>query len=167
VRVDLAVAMRHRLHGQVIDPRQAGRAPAGQRRQRAAVAAGQVAARQPHLLVDQVVVVQQPFTGRHHRQLVAGEGIQGLDRAFQYGAVLGQPRQHPFRALAGLQRVLLGQAPSQLFHLRGVQQLGAQRRLGRGAADGGVVTAAPPCDQQPPQDPPALPPPPCTHMTSR
>ncbi|MDQ1133040.1 hypothetical protein QE386_001635 [Pseudoxanthomonas winnipegensis] len=164
--IDLAIAVGHRLHGQVVDPRQAGRRPAGQRRQRPAVAAGQVAPRQPHLLVDQVVVVQQPFAGRHHRQLVAGEGVQGLDRALEHRAVFGQPRQHPLRALPGLQRVLLGQAPAQLFHLGGVEQLGAQRRLGCGGADR-VAVALPPTRQQPPQDPPAPPPPPCTHLTSR
>src|SRR3546814_2792729 len=72
--LDPAVAVRDRVERDVVHARQPVGRAAVQARQFAAVALGQVAPRDAHLLLDQVEVVEQPVARRRQAAL----GVRGL-----------------------------------------------------------------------------------------
>ena len=128
-RVDPAVAVRNDFEGDLVDARIAFGLFVGQARQFLAVVLRQVAARRADLFFDQVEIVEQPLGGG--RDLAPG-----LDGGGQFGAgagndigVLGQARQQAVGAAALAQLVARGQVLAVGCHLRGAEQLGAQRQF--------------------------------------
>ena len=140
--VDAAVAVRDDLQRDVIDPRQAGRGAVVQPRQFAAVALGQVPAGDADLLLDQVEVVQQPFGRRRDPALAPGRLGQPLAAVGDDRLVVGQPAEQQIHAGAFAQAVLASQLAAVLFHLLGIEQLRAQRRLLLRSRAGGHAAAA-------------------------
>ena len=129
VRVHPSVAVGNGLEHEVIHPRQAGRRALGQGGQLPAIAFGQVTPGDADLFLDEVEVIEQPFSGgrdavaRCHcrRQQLAG---------FDYHALVGgQARQQPVRHASRCQAVRRRKAHPVLFHLLGTKQLRPQRRL--------------------------------------
>ena len=124
----MAVAMRHRFQRDVIDARQAGRLTARQARQLAAVARRQVPAGGADLLLDQVEIVEQPFTGRRDRALGLDRRGEQIEGAQQGLLVRRQPRQQEVGDAPAGQRMDPGQRLAVAAHLPAAEQLGAQRR---------------------------------------
>ena len=129
VSVQAAVPVRDRLERDVVDPRQPGRRAFGQARQLAAVARREVAPRGPNLLLDQVVVVEQPLAGGRDAPIVVHRLRQERADGGEEGLVLRQPNQECVRAAPRAQPVRGGQHLSVLRHLLAAEQLRAQRRF--------------------------------------
>ncbi len=130
--VDAPVAVSDRFERDVVDARQAARRAAGEDREFAAVALGEMPPRGADLLFDQVEVIEQPFAGRgdaaallHRRHLQAG----GAD---QHALVLHQALEQPVAALLARKPVRFRQRAPVPVHLVGAEQLRAQRWLGGG-----------------------------------
>jgi len=90
-----AVAVRHGLHRQVIDPRQTRARPGAQARQLAAVARGQEPCSTARLLLQQVVVVDQPLAGGCAPALRPLPLAEQLAYRRQGPTVVGQACQQP------------------------------------------------------------------------
>ncbi|MNS70210.1 hypothetical protein D3C72_1035510 [compost metagenome] len=137
--INARVAVRDHLQRNVVHPGQALGRTAGQFRQAAAVALGQMALGQADLLFDQVEVVQQPFVGGGELAVL----LHGFDQQragfAQQGLVFIQARQQLVLRAECAQHVRLGQRPAVRFHLHGVEQFRAQRRFALGGAKRGLA----------------------------
>ena len=141
--IQAAVAVRNRLEGDVVDPRQSGRWTVGQARQFTAVASREVPPRRPDLLLDQIEVVEQPFS-RRRDPAVGIDGVRQQDpHGHQQALVLRQPSQEPVGCTPSAQPVPAGQDLSVLGHLLATEELRAQRRRFAGE---GRREVAPPAD---------------------
>ena len=130
VDVDAAVAVRDDGQRQVIDARQPAAGTVGEPRQLGAVVLRQVAARDADLLLDQVVVVEQPFAGRRDAALLVElAGEQRMPGGERRGVVL-QPRDQPVLRAPALDDVVACQRLGVGFELFGAVQLGAQGQFG-------------------------------------
>jgi hypothetical protein len=130
--IDPAIAVRHDLEHEVVDARLPGRWPIGQARQADAVAARQVSPCGADLFLDEVKVVEQPFSRRRDAAILGGgrgEPPRGVDECMFVG---GQPRQQAVRTRARRELVGGGKSLAVLHHLLAAEQLRAQGWLGFG-----------------------------------
>ena len=127
--VEVAVRVRHERPGQAEHARVAGEGPAGQLGQAPVVAGGQIVAHLAHMLLDQVVVVEQPFGGRHHAAAALqffGARAIGLQQDRRVVVQSGVQRQDDRRRLRhGLRS---GEALSVLLQPLDTEQLFTHRR---------------------------------------
>ncbi len=151
IAVDASIAVRDGLHRKLIYTWQPGRGAGGKRRQLPAVATRQVAPRGLDLFFDQVVVVEQPFTGRGDRALfthhTAEQGVGVLQDTF----VGLQALEQALRAGSHPHAVLARKCTAVDLHLFNAVQRGPQRALGgfNGRGRGLPLTPAP--TNKPPQ----------------
>ena len=124
--VDAAVRVRDQLEREIVDARHAR--VAVEPRQHPAVAARQVAPGDQDLIVEQVVVVDEPLGGR--RDLPAARDRVG-DQPIRVGQrllVVGEPLEQPIFTAPRADRVRAGEHLRVMLELAGAEQLGAQRR---------------------------------------
>ena len=124
-RINPSVAMRHGFQGNVVHARMADRWPAGQARQFAAVAFGQVALGSADLLFDEVKIVEQPFASRRDPAFFGSDGSQSATDIDQRIFVGRQPAEQTVGDGAGGEPVRGGQRLAVLRHLVGAVQGGA------------------------------------------
>ena len=120
--------VRDELEREVVDARRAQR-PVGELRELALIAAGQVEPRRADLLLDQVIVVDEPL-GRRRDLATAPDRIADEPiRVAQRQLVVAQARQQPVVARgSGRDLVPAGDAPRVALELRDVEELGPDRR---------------------------------------
>jgi hypothetical protein len=134
--IDLAVAVADEFHDDIVD---AGKAAAGavpEAGQFAAVAGGQVGAGQFDLLLDEVVVVEQPLAGG--RDAVAAPDAFGDDAvaAVDFGGAPGELVEELFRFAQDFDLVVAGEDLGVVFELRDAKQFGAHGHFVGGGALG-------------------------------
>ena len=127
LRVHPAVDVRDQLQRDVVDAGEAGQGTRHQARELPAVRPRQVQLRHADLLLDQVVVVQQPFARGRDPQapgLGCRHEVVGLDQDL---FVLGQSRQQPVLAVPRVEAMLVCQRPGVPLQLLAAEQLRPQR----------------------------------------
>ncbi|OQB82729.1 MAG: hypothetical protein BWX88_03760 [Planctomycetes bacterium ADurb.Bin126] len=127
--VDPAVGVADQLHRQRVHPREALQLARGQPRELAAVVRGQVLAGDADLLLDEVVVVEQPFGRGGHLAPLADRLGDRLVRADDDLLVGVQAVQQPLRARTNVHRVLHRQRPQVRLQLPRAEQFGPKCSL--------------------------------------
>ena len=130
VDVDAALGVRDQLEDDIVDPGHPAGARVGEPGQLAVVSPRQVPSRRSDLLLDDVIVVDEPLRGRSDAGSFSGDARDEVVRLSKRDGVGGQPRQQrvrPPRPLRG-QAVPRGERPRVLLELTDAEELGGARR---------------------------------------
>ncbi len=129
LRIDATVAVCNRLERDVVDARQPGGRSAREARQLLAVAFRQMPGGHPDLVLDQIKIVEQPFTGRRDPSVLLDGFGQQLGRRDQDRVVLCEPGQQLVGDALGRELVRSSERLAVLLHLVGAEQFSTQRQL--------------------------------------